>query len=234
MQQSNGLQQRRCCGPIRLLYHTAAGALQLQQQQAGHHPLFHLQHLGCHSLVLGQSAPKAALTVMMNPQVRTAAAYAPAVCKPVCSSLSSLIHRATQRCIGFGKLLCLLLAVVAESLELRILEALAGVYPRTLNGAQLAKLCGHFKLKSKVRSCCCAAAVASLHHAAAALIVLPLACCFHHSKMACCLLILSMVMPSMVSATCYASTEIARLYSEMYSAVITAQSHSCNFAGLYG
>ncbi|WIA20769.1 hypothetical protein OEZ85_005133, partial [Tetradesmus obliquus] len=37
-----------------------------------------------------------------------------------------------------------------ESLELRILEALAGVYPRTLNGAQLAKLCGHFKLKSKV------------------------------------------------------------------------------------
>jgi hypothetical protein len=42
------------------------------------------------------------------------------------------------------------LAVVAESLELRILEALAGVYPRTLNGAQLAKLCGHFKLKSKV------------------------------------------------------------------------------------
>jgi hypothetical protein len=38
----------------------------------------------------------------------------------------------------------------AESLELRILEALAGVYPRTLNGAQLAKLCGHFKLKSKV------------------------------------------------------------------------------------
>lgn len=42
--------------------------------------------------------------------------------------------------------LCLL-----ESLELRLLEALAGVYPRTLNGAQLAKLCGHFKLKSKVR-----------------------------------------------------------------------------------
>jgi hypothetical protein len=41
--------------------------------------------------------------------------------------------------------------VNAESLELRILEALAGVYPRTLNGAQLAKLCGHFKLKSKVR-----------------------------------------------------------------------------------
>eukprot|EP00879_Flechtneria_rotunda_P007237 GHRR01007594.1.p1 GENE.GHRR01007594.1~~GHRR01007594.1.p1 ORF type:complete len:194 (+),score=51.04 GHRR01007594.1:229-810(+) len=40
-----------------------------------------------------------------------------------------------------------------ESLEWRILEALAGVYPRTLNGAQLAKLCGHFKLKSKVVCC---------------------------------------------------------------------------------
>eukprot|EP00879_Flechtneria_rotunda_P018627 GHRR01019548.1.p1 GENE.GHRR01019548.1~~GHRR01019548.1.p1 ORF type:complete len:285 (+),score=76.66 GHRR01019548.1:229-1083(+) len=43
--------------------------------------------------------------------------------------------------------------VHAESLEWRILEALAGVYPRTLNGAQLAKLCGHFKLKSKVVCC---------------------------------------------------------------------------------
>jgi hypothetical protein len=68
----------------------------LQQQQAGHHPLYHLQHLGCHSLALGQSAPKAALTVTMNPQVRTAAACARAVCKPVCPSLLSLTHRATQ------------------------------------------------------------------------------------------------------------------------------------------
>lgn len=39
----------------------------------------------------------------------------------------------------------------AESLEGRILEALTAVYPKPLNGAQLAKLCGHFKLKSKVR-----------------------------------------------------------------------------------
>lgn len=38
----------------------------------------------------------------------------------------------------------------AESLELRILEALTAAYPKPLNGAQLAKLCGHFKLKSKV------------------------------------------------------------------------------------
>jgi hypothetical protein len=38
----------------------------------------------------------------------------------------------------------------AESLELRIVEALTAAYPKPLNGAQLAKLCGHFKLKSKV------------------------------------------------------------------------------------
>lgn len=43
-------------------------------------------------------------------------------------------------------------AAHAESLELRILDALTAVYPKPLNGAQLAKLCGHFKLKSKV--CC--------------------------------------------------------------------------------
>jgi hypothetical protein len=48
------------------------------------------------------------------------------------------------------QLACAVFRGCAESLELRILEALAGVYPRTLNGAQLAKLCGHFKLKSKV------------------------------------------------------------------------------------
>jgi hypothetical protein len=60
--------------------------------------------------------------------------------------------------VTFCRALCSLFALcgcwlAAESLELRILEALAGVYPRTLNGAQLAKLCGHFKLKSKVRTC---------------------------------------------------------------------------------
>lgn len=44
----------------------------------------------------------------------------------------------------------LLLCWDAESLELRIVEALTAAYPKPLNGAQLAKLCGHFKLKSKV------------------------------------------------------------------------------------
>jgi len=41
-------------------------------------------------------------------------------------------------------------SIRVETLELRILEALTSVYPKPLNGAQVAKLCGHFKLKSKV------------------------------------------------------------------------------------
>lgn len=53
-------------------------------------------------------------------------------------------------CIVCAGLLAHTLKQHAESLELRILEALTAVHPKPLNGAQLAKLCGHFKLKPKV------------------------------------------------------------------------------------
>jgi hypothetical protein len=38
-----------------------------------------------------------------------------------------------------------------DTLEQRVLDALVCLHPKSLTGAQLAKLCGHFKLKSKVR-----------------------------------------------------------------------------------
>jgi hypothetical protein len=38
----------------------------------------------------------------------------------------------------------------ADTLEQRILDALVAAHPKALTGAQLAKMCGHFKLKSKV------------------------------------------------------------------------------------
>ncbi len=42
-----------------------------------------------------------------------------------------------------------------ENLEHRILDALSSIHPKSLTGAQLAKMCGHFKLKSKVSGGTC-------------------------------------------------------------------------------